>query len=156
MNNSDVHITLALYEPDIPQNVGAAMRLTACLGMPLHIIEPCGFPWNTKKIKQSGMDYMTLVNYERFDSWQDYRNHTNENKRRIILMTTKTDMPYTSFKFHKNDVLLAGRESAGVPDIVSGQVDGCVAIPMHKDARSLNVINASAMILGEALRQVNT
>lgn len=145
-------LKLALYQPDIPQNVGAAMRLCACLGMEMDIIEPCGFPFNDKKIKQAGMDYMTLVNYTRHPSWENFRSIHKE--RRIILMTTKASVPYTEFRFQAGDILMAGRESAGVPDDVHDAVDGRVLIPMHGEARSLNIVNACAMIAGEALRQI--
>ena len=146
-------IKIALYQPDIPQNVGAFIRLTACLGLDLDIIEPCGFPWNEKKIKQSAMDYMTLVNYTRHSSWDKFRE--NNQDRRIVLMTTKASVPYTDFEFQETDILLAGRESSGVPDHVHDIVDGRVLIPMHGEARSLNIVNATAMIMGEALRQIS-
>ena len=144
-------IKIALYQPDIPQNVGAMLRLTACLGIELHIIEPCGFPWNDKKIKQSAMDYMTLVKYQRHSSWEAFcEAHQG---RRIILMTTKASVPYTQFEFQDDDVLLAGRESSGVPENVHNHASGRVLIPMHGEARSLNIVNATSMITGEALRQ---
>ncbi len=144
-------ISLALYQPDIPQNVGAAMRLCACLGAELHIIEPCAFPWDDRKIKQAAMDYVTKVNYNRFISWERYR--TTWKDRRVILMTTKTQTRYTEFAFRPDDILLAGSESAGVPESVHQACMGCVTIPLQPALRSFNVINASAMILGEALRQ---
>ena len=144
-------IKIALYQPDIPQNVGAFIRLTACLGLELDVIEPCGFPWHEKKIKQSAMDYMTLVNYSRHSSWEKFRETYHD--KRIILMTTKASVPYTDFDFQDGDILLAGRESSGVPEEVHKAVDGRVLIPMHGEARSLNIVNATAMITGEALRQ---
>ena len=144
-------IKIALYQPDIPQNVGAFIRLTACLGLELDVIEPCGFPWHEKKIKQSAMDYMTLVNYSRHSSWEKFRETYHD--KRIILMTTKASVPYTDFEFQDGDILLAGRESSGVPEDVHKAVDGRVLIPMHGEARSLNIVNATAMITGEALRQ---
>lgn len=143
---------LALYQPDIPQNAGAAIRLCACLGTTLDIIEPCGFPWDERKIKQSAMDYIDLTATHRHTSWNAFTD-TYKNKQRIILMTTKGAIPYTEFKFNADDILLAGRESAGVPDDVHDMADARVFVPMAPNARSLNVINASAMILGEALRQ---
>ncbi|MGH1398111.1 MAG: tRNA (cytidine(34)-2'-O)-methyltransferase [Alphaproteobacteria bacterium] len=145
-------LRFALYQPDIPQNVGAAIRLSACLGLGMDIIEPCGFPFNDRKIKQAAMDYMTLVNYTRHSSWDRF--YEDKEGARVVLMTTKASVPYTDFKFQRGDILLAGRESAGVPDDVHDAVDGRVIIPMHGEARSLNIINASAMILGEALRQI--
>lgn len=147
-------IHIALYQPDIPQNVGAAMRLCACLGVTLDIIHPCGFPWDYKKIKQSGMDYVEQVNVIEHTSWdafqETYKTH------RIILMTTKTDLAYTDFTFQDNDILMAGRESAGVPEEVHNQLKNRVTIPMAGQARSLNIINATSMITGEALRQIKT
>lgn len=145
-------LKIALYQPDIPQNVGAMIRLAACLGLDLDVIEPCGFPWNDKKIKQSAMDYLTLINVERHSSWDIFRE--NNQDKRIILMTTKASVPYTDFTFEDGDILLAGRESSGVPEEVHKSVDGRVLIPMHGQARSLNIVNATAMITGEALRQI--
>jgi len=144
---------IAMYQPDIPQNVGAMIRLTACLGLDLDIIEPCGFPWNDKKIKQSAMDYMTLVNYTLHSSWESFL--VKHEKWRIVLMTTKASVPYTEFTFQENDILLAGRESMGVPDDVHNVVGGRVLIPMYGEARSLNIVNATAMITGEAMRQTH-
>jgi tRNA (cytidine/uridine-2'-O-)-methyltransferase len=144
-------IRLALYQPDIPQNVGAAMRLCACLGCPLDIIEPCGFPWDERKIRQSAMDYFEAAAITRHTSWDKFR----ENKQgRIILLTTKAAVPYTAIAFQPGDILLAGRESAGVPDDVHDAADARVLIPMKAGLRSLNVINACAMVMGEALRQM--
>lgn len=145
-------IRLALYQPDIPQNVGAAMRLTACLGVPLEIIEPCGFPWDQKKIRSAAMDYIDHVALTRHDSWTAFRE--KQDKNRLILLTTKTDVPYWDISFQPGDILLAGRESAGVPDGVHEAADLRVTIPMHGAMRSLNVINACAMVLGEAKRQL--
>ncbi len=145
-------IALALYQPDIPQNVGAAMRLCACTGVELHIIEPCGFPWNERKIRQSGMDYVEKMEYSLHDSWEKFR--ASVAGRRIILLTTRpAASPYYNFGFQKGDILLAGRESAGVPDSVHNAADARLRIPMAGDARSLNVVNAASMVLGEALRQ---
>lgn len=143
---------LALYQPDIPQNTGAAMRLCACLGLTLDIIEPCGFVWDERKIRASGMDYTDLAVVKRHASWEDFL--ATYPDQRLILMTTKGAVPYTDFTFQAGDILIAGRESAGVPDDVHNTVDARVVIPMQAGARSLNVINASAMVLGEAIRQV--
>lgn len=145
------NISLTLYQLDIPQNVGAAMRVCACLGIKLNLIEPFGFAWKEKEFRRSGMDYVDQVEYEKFNSWDDFQNN---HKGRIILMTTKASVPYTGFEFMDGDTLMAGRESAGVPDEVHEASDGRVLIPMHGQARSMNVINASVMIIGEALRQV--
>lgn len=147
-------LTLALYQPDIPQNVGAAIRLAACTGAALDIIEPCGFPWDDRKIRKAAMDYMTLVKYNRHISWQSFLE--DRGKQRIILVTTRAQTPYTRGAFRPDDVILMGRESAGVPDEVFEAADERVRIPMQPGARSLNVINAAAMVLGEALRQTGT
>jgi tRNA (cytidine/uridine-2'-O-)-methyltransferase len=143
---------IALYQPDIPQNVGAAMRLCACMGTQLHIIEPCGFPWDERKIRQSGMDYVDQMEYSLHASWEKFRQATPN--RRIILLTTKGADSYYDFKFQPTDILLAGRESAGVPDDVHNAADARLLIPMTGTARSLNVVNALSMVLGEAIRQL--
>lgn len=145
-------LSLALYQPDIPQNVGAAMRLCACLGVGLEIIEPCGFPWDERKIRQSAMDYIEHIALTRHTSWNRFR--AGQGSRRLILMTTRGAVPYTDFAFRADDILMAGRESAGVPDDVHDAADGHIVIPMCAGLRSLNVINAAAMIVGEALRQM--
>jgi tRNA (cytidine/uridine-2'-O-)-methyltransferase len=142
---------IALYQPDIPQNVGAMIRLCACMGVGLDIIEPCGFPWNERKIRQAGMDYVEQLAYERHTSWERFRERHAQS--RIILMTTKGNLPYTDFTFKDTDILLAGRESAGVPQDIHDGADERIIIPMQEGLRSLNIVNASAMILGEALRQ---
>lgn len=144
---------LALYQPDIPQNVGAAMRLCACLGVGLEIIEPCGFIWDDRKIRQSAMDYYDACKLARHTSWQAFFD-ANKGKRRIVLLTTKAAQPYTGFAFAPDDVILTGRESAGVPDDVHAAADARLTIPMRPDLRSLNVVNAAAMVIGEALRQI--
>ena len=140
-----------MYEPDIPQNLGAMMRLSACLGLPLDIIEPCGFIWSDKKIGRAAMDYKDAVQIHKHLNWEAFL-ETHHDKR-IILMTTKASVPYPDFSFQDNDILLAGRESAGVPDHVHARADGRVIIPMSGGLRSLNIVNATAMITGEALRQ---
>lgn len=144
-------IHIALFQPDIPQNVGAAIRLCACLGITLDIIEPCGFPWDMKKIKQSGMDYIDEATIIRHDSWKAFTECYDG--WRFVLMTTKSSVPYTDFQFSENDILVAGRESAGVPEEIHKQIASRVVIPMAGKTRSLNIINATSMIVGEALRQ---
>ena len=146
-------LSLALFQPDIPQNLGAAMRLCACLGVQLHVIEPCGFPWKDQKIKKSAMDYNALIDIQRHDSWESFCKTTSG--RRKVLMTTKTERSYTDFTFRPDDILIAGQESSGVPENVHQAVDARITIVMKGQARSMNVINASSMILGEALRQTN-
>lgn len=151
IENKTSSVSLTLYQSDIPQNVGAAMRLCACLGIKLNLIEPFGFLWKEREFKRSAMDYLDLVEYERHMSWDKFR---GQHDGRIILMTTKGAVPYTDFEFQPGDTLMAGRESAGVPDDVHDAVDARIYIPMRGGARSMNVINASSMIMGEALRQV--
>jgi len=144
-------ISIALFQPDIPQNVGAMMRLCACLGCHLHIIEPCGFPWNDTKIKRAGMDYIDHVKYTKHSSWERFS--TEMKDRRIVLMTTHSPSPYIDFRFKEDDILLAGRESAGAPDELHKTLEHRISIPMNAGTRSLNIVNATSMILGEALKQ---
>ena len=145
-------INLSLHQPDIPQNVGAAMRLCACLGTGLEIIEPCGFIWDERRIKQSALDYYDACGLVRHSSWRAFLD-LNQGRRRIVLLTTKAAMSYTDFAFAPGDILLTGRESAGVPDDVHDAADARLIIPMQPGLRSLNVVNAAAMVMGEALRQ---
>lgn len=149
---------LALFQPDIPQNTGTLLRLGACLDLPLDIIEPCGFIFNEKAMKRAGMDYLNIVSYRRHNSWDDflaYRTAHPEEYGRIILLTTHASIPYTSFKFEPNDIILMGRESAGVPEAVHNIADSRLLIPMNKNARSINVAVSAVMVVGEALRQTN-
>jgi tRNA (cytidine/uridine-2'-O-)-methyltransferase len=145
-------LNLALFEPDIPQNVGAAMRLGACLGMPVDIIEPTAFPWDDAKIRRSAMDYIEHVTIHKHASWDAFTNFYQ--KRRVILLTTKTDQSYLDFQYQDGDILLAGRASTGAPGYVHESVHGRITIPMAGSVRSLNVVNACAMVCGEALRQL--
>ena len=149
-------LELALFEPDIALNVGALMRLCACLEICLHIIEPCGFPWNKRKIQQSGMDYIDHVDYMRHNSWDDFINYAAHKQSRLILMTTKGACSYTDFSFQPGDILIAGSESAGAPVYVHARSDARLFIPMYGEMRSLNIACASAMIVGEALRQIQS
>ena len=146
---------LALYQPDIPQNTGAMIRTCAALGVPLHIIEPCGFPFSDKGLRRSGMDYINLVDLTRHTSWDHFEDWRESLSKRLILLSTKAALSYWDFEYKSGDILLMGRESAGVPDAVHKTADFAVKIPLVKDARSLNVGTAAAMVLGEALRQLN-
>lgn len=149
---------LALFQPDIPQNTGTLLRLGACLDLPIDIIEPCGFIFNEKNLKRAGMDYLNLVSYKRHNSWQDFLNYRQENPQeygRIILLTTKSTTPYTEFNFKPNDIILMGRESAGVPESVHNLADQRLVIPMNKNARSINVAVSAVMVIGEALKQTD-
>lgn len=143
-------MSLALYQPDIAQNVGTILRLAACMGVEVDIIEPCGFPWDDRKVRRAGMDYIDHVTYRKHVSWE----HFNAQKQgRIIVLSTKATQPYTDFSYHASDVLLLGRESAGVPQEVFDACDAQVTIPMQPGMRSLNVAMAAGMVLGEMLRQ---
>lgn len=145
---------LAAYQPDIPQNTGALIRLCASLGVPLELIEPFGFIWEEKKIRQSAMDYMDKVTITRHSSWERFKETFPQN--RIILLSTKAAKPYTEFGFRTDDILLLGRESAGVPEEVHESLPHRVKIPMMPETRSLNMAMAGAIIIAEALRQTNT
>lgn len=147
------NISLALFEPDIPQNTGSIMRLCACLGVSMHIIEPCGFVLDAKEIRRVAMDYGQQVVITRHISWNDFLEKRAENYiSRLVLLSTKANGFYTDFSFQAGDCLLLGRESSGVPEFVSREADAAVKIKMHGVCRSLNVALAAAMVLGEALR----
>ncbi len=146
-----MNLRIALFQPDIPQNVGATMRLCACLSLGLDIIEPCGFLWDEKKIRRAGMDYIDHLEYRRHASWPVFLESVKG--RRLILLTTKASQPYTQFRFKDSDILIAGRESAGVPQEVHARADARIVIPLKREMRSLNVVNSLAMVAGEALRQ---
>lgn len=144
--------SIALYQPDMPQNCGAIMRLCACFGVPLDLIEPFGFVWDDAKVKRVAMDYINFVNMTRHKDWEAFR--AAKQGKRLILLSTKAAVPYTDFKYQAGDILMLGRESAGVPDEVHGQVDARVVIPLQKGLRSLNVGMSAAIVLSEALRQI--
>lgn len=143
---------LALYQPDIPQNTGTLIRLCACLGVPLDIIEPCGFTFTDKQLRRAAMDYAADVALVRHDSWDHFLPTVTG---RLILATTKSRQPHTAFEFAAQDIILLGQEQSGVPDDVHDRADARVHIPMQGGARSLNIAVAGAMILGEGLRQTN-
>jgi tRNA (cytidine/uridine-2'-O-)-methyltransferase len=145
-------MNITLFEPDIPQNTGSLMRLAACLGVRLHIIEPCGFLLDDKQLKRVAMDYGVQTDLQRHISWNKFLENIGEDYR-IILLSTKSQNIYTDFSFQKDDILLLGRESSGVPDYVVKSSHAQIKIPMHENARSLNVALAASMVLGEALRQ---
>lgn len=142
---------LALFEPDIPQNTGTMLRLAACLGVPVDLIEPCGFVWSDRKLRRSGMDYLEGVALTRHASWPAFR--AARGPGRLILLTTAGDVAHTDFAFRPSDTLMVGRESAGVPADVHAAADARVVVPMVDGARALNVAVAAALALGEALRQ---
>ncbi|MGB8274249.1 MAG: tRNA (cytidine(34)-2'-O)-methyltransferase [Alphaproteobacteria bacterium] len=148
---------LALFEPDIPQNTGALLRLAACLGVAVDIIEPCGFLMDDKRLKRAGLDYLALARVTRHRSWADFvhRRQLGKDAGRLVLATTRGSVSFTDFAFAPTDTLMVGRESSGVPDAVAGSADATVRIPLIEGARSINVAQAAAMVLGEALRQTN-
>ena len=142
---------VALYEPDIPQNTAAIIRLCACLGARLDIIEPCGFFLNDKKFKRVAMDYKNKCNLKLFNNFYDFKK--DKKNGRIILMTTKAKNKYFDFKFKKNDTILFGRESAGIPKVIRECINYQLVIPIQKNTRSLNIVTSVAIALSEALRQ---
>ncbi|MBB3771855.1 tRNA (cytidine/uridine-2'-O-)-methyltransferase [Angulomicrobium tetraedrale] len=146
-------LALALYQPDIAQNAGTLARTAACFGLPLHIIEPAGFPVGDAGFRRAGMDYLDRVAIRRHASFTAFEAWRRAEGRRMVLCTTRGAVPHTGFAFADNDVLLLGRESAGVPEEVHALAQARIIIPLMADARSLNVAIAGAIILGEALRQ---
>lgn len=146
-------IRIALYQPDIAQNTGTIMRLAACLGLGIDIVEPSGFPVSDKAFRRAGMDYLDVVNWRRHDDFAAFEATRRAEGRRLLLMTTAAALPYTAFAYRDGDVLMAGRESAGVPPAVHAAADARILIPMAAGLRSLNVAVATAMVAGEALRQ---
>ena len=144
---------IALYKPDIPQNTAAIIRLSACLNLKVHIIEPCGFDLNDSRFKRVVMDY---IGFSKVFRYEDYNMFKKKNQKfRIILMTTKAKKSYHKFKFKKNDMLLFGRESAGVPEDLHKTIKYKLKIPINKKTRSLNIAMSVAIISAEALRQNN-
>ena len=146
-------LTLALFQPDIPQNCGTMLRMCACLGVKAAIIEPAGFPVSDRNFRRAGMDYLDEVEIARHVSWAAFEAERTKNGQRLVLLTTKSAQPYTSFAFKPDDILMVGRESAGAPDEVHNAADARLIIPMKPHLRSLNVAVSAAMVLGEALRQ---
>jgi tRNA (cytidine/uridine-2'-O-)-methyltransferase len=149
-------LRIALYQPDIPGNTGTILRLAACLGLAVDIIEPAGFDLSDKNLKRAGMDYIASVTLTRHVNWERFDETRLAQGRRLILASTKAAEPYTRFSFQPTDTLLFGRESAGVPDHVHDRADGRIIVPMVEGQRSLNVAMSVAMIAGEAIRQVNS
>ena len=144
---------IALYKPDIPQNTAAIIRLSACLNLKIHIIEPCGFNLRDPRFKRVVMDYLGFSKIFKYEIYNDFSRKNN--KRRIVLMTTKAKKNYHKFVFKKNDILLFGRESAGVPESLHKTIKNKVKVPMNKRTRSLNVAMSVAIVSAEALRQNN-
>ena len=145
---------IALFEPDIPQNTGTILRLAACLGIEAHIIEPAGFPSSERAFRRAGMDYLDRVDLVRDASWQAFESWRHDKGARLILFTTRASLCYLDHAFGRDDILLFGRESSGVPEQAHGAADARLLIPMREGLRSLNVAMAAAMAVGEALRQL--
>lgn len=143
---------VALFQPDIPQNTGAVLRLAACLGIGVDVIEPSGFVWSDRRMKRAGMDYIEQVDLVRHRSWDTFRAQFTG---RLVLLTTQGATPYLDHRFEQTDTLLLGRESAGVPSDVHDTADARIRVPMAAGMRSLNVALAAAMVLSEALRQTD-
>jgi tRNA (cytidine/uridine-2'-O-)-methyltransferase len=147
-------LRLALYQPDIPQNAGTMLRMAACLGVAVDIIEPAGFPVSDRHFRRAGMDYLDHVSIRRHVSWTRFDADRRAEGARLVLLTTKGAVAHTAFRFQPGDILMVGRESAGVPDDVHAAADARIVIPMRQEMRSLNVAVSAAIALGEALRQV--
>ena len=144
---------IVLYKPDIPQNTAAIIRLGACLNLKIHIIEPCGFNINDKRFKRVVMDYLDYSKIKFYKSQKEFFSKNKDN--RVVLLTTKASKIYTKFKFKRNDILLFGRESAGVPDDVHSKVNERIKIPMLKNKRSLNISISVAIGASEFIRQIS-
>ncbi len=144
---------LALYQPDIPQNAGAMLRMAACLAVGVDVIEPCGFVWSDRHLRRAGMDYLDRVELVRHSSWQAFLASRGDGAGRLVLLTTAGVTAHTGIAFRPDDSLIVGRESVGVPADVHDAADARILVPMAAGARSLNVALAAAMAVGEALRQ---
>ena len=147
-------LRLALFQPDIPQNTGTILRMAACLGIAVDIIEPAGFDVSDRNLRRAGLDYLDHVTIERHISWDKFEQQRQAKGFRLVLATVKGAIAYTEFAFSSRDVILMGRESAGVPDSVHAAADGRIFVPMKAGMRSLNIAVSSAMIVGEGLRQI--
>jgi tRNA (cytidine/uridine-2'-O-)-methyltransferase len=148
-------LRLVLYQPDIPQNTGTMLRMAACLGVSVEIIEPAGFDVSDRHLRRSGLDYLDHVAITRHRSWEAFAAWRREAGTRLVLATTRGALPYTDLAFRRGDCILVGRESAGVPEVVHAAADARVVVPIREGMRSLNVAVAAAMILGEGLRQIS-
>lgn len=144
---------IAMYQPDQPPSVGAMIRLAACLGLPLDIVEPCGFPLSDRALKRVAMDYIRHAEVVRHPSWDHYR--TQRAPGRLVLLTTRGAVAHHDFRYAESDTLLLGRESIGAPPEVHAAADARVVVPLRPGIRSLNIVVAAAIVAGEALRQIN-
>ncbi len=148
-------IDIALYQPDIPGNTGTILRMAACLGLTVHVIEPAGFDLSDRGLKRAGMDYLEQAALVRHLDWAHFNAWRIAQNRRLVLLSTKAAQPYTSYAYKPEDILIFGRESAGVPENVHALCEERIIIPMVEGARSLNLALSVAMAAGEAIRQIN-
>jgi tRNA (cytidine/uridine-2'-O-)-methyltransferase len=151
----DAGLRLALYQPEIAANAGAAIRLAACLGLPVLVIEPCGFVWDDRRLRRAGLDYLARASVTRFPGWPAFEAWRRAERRRLIVLSTAASEDYHKVAYRPGDVLLGGRESTGVPQTVHAAADLRVRVPMAPEGRALNLVTALAMVLGEALRQTD-
>jgi tRNA (cytidine/uridine-2'-O-)-methyltransferase len=149
------NLRLALYQPEIPQNTGTLLRLGACLGLPVDIIEPCGFAFSERQLRRAGMDYAASAEVERHEDWNGFLNNTRRAERRLVAVDTKGTFSLRDFSFSSSDVLLMGRESDGLPEQVLSDAECTLRIPMLPQFRSFNLAVSAAMVVGVALRQLN-
>ena len=147
-------LNLVLYQPDIPQNLGAMLRLSACLGCAVHIVEPCAFPLDAQKLKRAGMDYIAKAVWHRHLDWAAFLDYRQTAPGRMLLLETDGAQPYTDFAFAPTDYVLLGSESAGTPRDLYGRMDATLTIPMREGMRSLNVAMSAGILVGEACRQL--
>lgn len=147
-------LNLVLYQPDIPQNLGAVLRLSACLRARVHIVEPCGFPLNDQKLRRAGMDYMELADYMAHMNWEAFLRYREEHPGRLLLLETDGTAVYTDIAFQPTDYVVLGRESAGTPRELYRQMDQTIYIPMREGVRSLNVAMSAGILTAEACRQL--
>ncbi|WP_319530385.1 tRNA (cytidine(34)-2'-O)-methyltransferase [uncultured Cohaesibacter sp.] len=147
-------LSLALYQPDIPQNTGTILRMAACLDLHVHIIEPCGFALNDRTLRRAGMDYLERASFTKHLSWQHFLDHARQNGNRLLLATTKAERSFYDIDYRSGDILLFGRESVGAPEDVHASADERITIPMKSGERSLNLAISTAMITTEAMRQL--
>ncbi len=146
-------LNLVLYQPDIPQNLGAMLRLSACMRATVHIVEPCGFPLDDQKLRRAGMDYIEHAQYKRHLNWDSFMAHRAANPGRLLLLETDGTTPYSDIAYRPTDYVMLGRESAGTPRELYALMDETIIIPMAKGVRSLNVAMSAGMLVAEACRQ---
>lgn len=155
ISTSGLGVKLALYEPDIPQNAGTLFRLGACLGVPIHLIEPAGFDASDRNLRRAGMDYLPHASITRHLTFAHFERWRQENGGRLVLATTRAATSYLDFAFRRGDILMLGRESAGVPDAVHDRADHRITIPIREGLRSLNIAIVGGILVAEALRQLD-